>query len=263
MKRFQLLRVLVPSTVMFTLLAVFLAPAAGQPAGKKPLHLVICVTEGKGQLLKYKKYLEDNYAVRCSVIGPEEKKDKKDKDKKNVETPFVGLDALADADVILSNLYRTSPTPEHLAILKKAFLSKPVVGMRKAHHGFQNWLDVSKEVFGVNYRGHYFGKDVTIEIVDKHKDHPLLAGVKPFLPGGGLYQHTEVATDVEVLMVGGPAGKDKMPQMWSRVVKDRNSQRTLYTRYDPNDLDKNPPIRDMVTRAIFWAANRDAKSLQK
>ncbi len=261
MNRLQLLRVLVSSTVMFIMLAGSLAPAHGQPAGKKPLHLAICVTEGKGQLLKYKKYLEDTYQVRCSVVGPEEMKDKKDK--KNVETPFVGLDALADADVILSNLYRTSPTPEHLAILKKAFLSKPVVGMRKAHHGFQNWLDVSKEVFGVNYRGHYFGKDVTIEIVDKHKDHPLLAGVKPFLPGGGLYQHTEVAPDVEVLMVGGPAGKDKMPQMWSRIVKDRNNQRTLYTRYDPNDLDKNPPIRDMVTRAIIWAAHREEKSLQK
>ena len=251
MNRLQLLRVLVSSTVMFIMLAGSLAPAHGQPAGKKPLHLVICVTEGKGQLLKYKKYLEDTYQVRCSVVGPEEMKDKKDK--KNVETPFVGLEALADADV----------TPEHLAILKKAFLSKPVVGMRKAHHGFQNWLDVSKEVFGLNYRGHYFGKDVTIEIVEKHKDHPLLAGVKPFVPGGGLYQHTEVASDVEVLMVGGPAGKDKVLQMWSRVVKDRNNQRTLYTRYDPNDLDKNPPIRDMVTRAIFWAADRELKSLQK
>ena len=258
----SLLRHLVLITVLSCLIAGGIMPrqASAQNAGKKPLHLDICVTEGKGQLLKYKKYLEDTYQVRCSVVGPEEKKDK---DKKNVETPFVGLDALADADVILSNLYRTSPTPEHLAILKKAFLSKPVVGMRKAHHGFQNWLDVSKEVFGVNYRGHYFGKDVTIEIVDKHKDHPLLAGVKPFVPGGGLYQHTEVAPDVEVLMVGGPAGKDKMPQMWSRIVKDRNNQRTLYTRYDPNDLDKNLPIRDMVTQAIFWAADRDLKSLQK
>lgn len=238
-------------------------PASAQNADKKPLHLVICVTEGKGQLIKYKKYLEETYHVRCSVVGPEEKKDKKDKEKKKSETPFVGLDALADADVILSNLYRTSPTPEHLAILKKAFLSKPVIGMRKAHHGFQNWLDVSKEVFGVNYRGHYFGKDVTIEIVEKQKGNALLAGVTPFLPGGGLYQHTEVAPDVEVLMVGGPAGKEKMPQMWQRIVKDRGSQRTLYTRYDPNDLDKNPPIRDMVTRAILWAAEREEKSLQK
>ena len=258
-----MMRHLVSIFVLSCLIVCGIMPrqASAQNAGTKPLHLVICVTEGKGQLLKYKKYLEDTYQVRCSVVGPEEVKDKKDK--KNVETPFVGLDALADADVILSNLYRTSPTPEHLAILKKAFLSKPVVGMRKAHHGFQNWLDVSKEVFGVNYRGHYFGKDVTIEIVDKHKDHPLLAGVKPFVPGGGLYQHTEVASDVDVLMVGGPAGKDKMPQMWSRVVKDRNNQRTLYTRYDPNDLDKNPPIRDMLTRAMFWAADRDLKSLQK
>lgn len=257
-----MIRCFVAIVVSFFLIAAGLLPpqASAQNADKKPLHLVICVTEGKGQLIKYKKYLEETYHVRCSVVGPQEKKEK---DKKNVETLFVGLDALADADVILSNLYRTSPTPEHLAILKKAFLSKPVVGMRKAHHGFQNWLDVSKEVFGVNYRGHYFGKDVTIEIVDKHKDHPLLTGVKPFLPGGGLYQHTEVAPDVEVLMVGGPAGKDKMPQMWSHVVKDRNNQRTLYTRYDPNDLDKNAPIRDMVTRAIFWAANRDLKSLQK
>ncbi len=245
----------------FLILSFATLQAQAQGVKVKPLHIAIAVSQGKEQLVRYKNFLENNYLVRVSVIGPEESK--KGKDKKNVETPFVGLDALADAEVILSNLYRTSPTPEHLAILKKAFLSKPVVGMRKAHHGFQNWLDVSKEVFGVNYRGHYFGKDVTIEIVGEHKDNPLLAGVKPFLPGGGLYQHTEVAPDVEILMVGGPAGKDKMPQMWSRIVKERNQQRTLYTRYDPNDLDKNPPIRDMVTRALFWAANRDMKSLRK
>ena len=64
---------------------------SAQTAGKKPLHLVIAVTEGKGQLLKYKGYLETNFNVRCSVIGPQEQKDKLKKDKKNVETPFIGL----------------------------------------------------------------------------------------------------------------------------------------------------------------------------
>jgi type 1 glutamine amidotransferase len=183
------------------------------------------------------------------------------KDKK--DTPFIGLEALADCDVILSNLYRTSAPPDQLEILKKHFRSKPVVGMRKAHHGFQNWLEADMEVFGVKYKGHYFGKDVTTRIVDKHKAHPLLAGFKPFLPGGGLYQHTDVAPDVEVLMVGNPEGKPAMPQVWQRERKEHGGLRAFYTRYDPGDLSKDAGVRDMVTRAIGWAAKRDLETLRK
>lgn len=226
-------------------------------AQEKPLKLVIACGEGQAQLLNFKKYLEDNFRVQCAVVEATKVKDKEKK-----ETPFIGLEAFIDCDVILSNLYRTSAPSEQLEILKKAFRSKPVVGMRKAHHGFQNWLDADKEVFGVKYRGHYFGKGVAIQVLEKHQKHPFFEDFKPFLPGGGLYQHIDVAADVEVYMVGGPEGKPTMPQVWSREDKSRGGLRAFYTCYDPKDLSKDMGVRTMVTRALFWAANRDEKALR-
>jgi len=234
--------------------SVLLVASANSEQDPRPLHVVICLGPGKGPLSKLASYLKAKYHVQVNWVEAEKAKEEK-------ATVFKGLEHLADADVILSNLYRTSAPPNQLAVLKKFFLSKPVVGMRKAHHGFQNWLDVDQEVFGVKYRGHYFGKNVSLSIVDKHKDHPFFAGVKTFLPGGGLYSHGQLADDVEVYMTGGPEGKEPMAQTWSRIVKDRG-QRVFYTRYDPEDL-KDEGIRDMVVRVLFWAGNRDEKEHRK
>lgn len=239
---------------MVVLCVVLLTLSARSEQDPRPLHVVICLGPGKAPLSKFESYLESKYHIQVNWVEAEKAKDDK-------TTVFKGIEHLSDADVILSNLYRTSAPPDQLAVLKKHFLSKPVVGLRKAHHGFQNWLDVDREVFGVDYRGHYFGKNVTLSIVDKHKDHPFFTGVKTFLPSGGLYGHTKLAADVEVYMAGGPEGKEPMPQTWSRIVKDRG-QRVFYTRYDPEDL-KEEGIRDMVVRAIFWAGQRDEKELRK
>jgi len=170
-----------------------------------------------------------------------------EKSRNEQATPFSGLENLEEADVILSNLYRTWAPPEQLETLKKHFKSKPVVGMRKAHHGFQNWLEADQEVFGVDYRGHYRHNkrdEDSMWIVAEKKDHALVKGRKPLMPAGGLYRHTDIADDVEVLMVGGPAGDD-MPQTW---LREADGRRVFYTRYDPEDL-ADDGVRDLVIRA--------------
>lgn len=220
----------------------------------RPLHVVIAIGPGKKPLGNFADYVQARYHVQVHWLEAEKSKD-------NKVTEFIGLQHLPDADVIVSNLYRTAAPPEQLAILKKHYLSKPVVGLRKAHHGFQNWLEADQDVFGVKYRGHYFGKNVTLWIVDKDRENPLFTGVKTLLPAGGLYGHTDLAADVRVHMLGGPEGKEPMPQCWSRIVKQRG-QRVFYTRYDPEDL-KDEGIRDMVVRAIFWAGQRDQNELRK
>jgi hypothetical protein len=238
------------------------APAlAGHDKGGAPLKVVIAAGEGAGQLRKFAKYLEENYPVKCYFVEGE--KSKADKDKKQSVTEFKGLEHLADADVIVSNLYRTWAPPDQLEQLKKAFLSKPVVGLRKASHGFQNWLEADKEVFGAKYKGHYgFEKNCFIEVVDKHKDHPFVRDLKVTIPGGGTYGYKEVADDVEPYQVGGEKGKPGDPQTWSRIVKERGNQRVFYTRYDPNDIQENSTVRDLVIRAIYWAAGREAPKLK-
>lgn len=236
------------------LVAAALVIAARAEQDPRPLHVVICLGPGKTPLTKFESHLETTYHVQCSWLEAAKSKD-------DTTTVFKGLETLPDADVILSNLYRTAAAPAQLVLLKKHFLSKPVVGLRKAHHGFENWLDADKEVFGVDYRGHYFGDNVTLWIADKHLSDPLFAGLKPFLPAGGLYTHTDLAADVDVFMLGGPAGKPPLPQCWTRLVKDRG-QRVFYTRYDPEDL-QDEGVREMVVRAIFWAGQRAQDELRK
>ena len=159
----------------------------------------------------------------------------------------------------MSNLYRTWAPDDELAILKKHFLGKPVVGLRKAHHGFQNWLEADRQVFGVSYRGHYgSGKNGEIKLLDEFKEDAIFVGMNVTLPGGGCYAHRDPEADLEVYMVGGEAGKEPHPQTWSRIVKERGGQRIFYTRYDPADVDTNSTVRRMVIQAIFWAANRKA-----
>lgn len=236
-----------------------LLAAAGfspRPSGeeKPELRVVFAVGDGKGALEEYRKHLESRYRVSCRWLEAPKASKRRGSDAFEA-TPFRGIDALETCDVIVTNLYRTWAPPEELKALQEQFRSKGVVGLRRAHHGFQNWLDVDREVFGVDYEGHYYGPNVTLRVPEGAKDSPFVAGLKPFLPEGGLYQHVNVEDDVVPYLVGGPEGKPPHPQTWSREVRERK-QRVFYTRYDPRDLEKDDGVRSLVTRAIFWAAGK-------
>lgn len=218
-------------------------PAPGQP-------LTVLVACSRNQLAAYQKYLEANYHVRTVWAGNE--------GKTGEPKGLQGLEALDTCDVMLLNLYRTHPTDEQLAKIQKYFKDgKPVVGLRKASHSFQDWLEGDRVIFGAKYGGHFFEnkKEQTVVIEEKAMNHPLIAGFKPFMCGGGLYNYTELTPDVEVLMSGGPPGKS-MPVTWLRVNKETGG-RAFYTRYDPKDLQNDEGCRVMVARSLFWAANRD------
>lgn len=223
--------------------------AAAEKQSAKPLHVVIAHGPGKKQYQEFAKYLEKNYRIECSFI--EAKKG----------GPFAGIENLDKAHVVLSNLYRTQATPEQLARLKKYFLGGgPVVGMRKAHHGFQNWLEADRQVFGVRYRGHYFagrkGEKVEHKLVDP--EHPIVKGHQPFVPKGNLYNHTEIAADVTPLIINGNQGR-LVPNTW---IREHNGQQVFYTRYDPKDLE-HEQVRELLVRALCWAAKRDQEKLRR
>ena len=232
-------------------LVILPAAACAQEAREiKPLQVLVACQ--RNQLSNYQKYLEANYPLKTFWSGNEGKQGEKE--------GLQGLETLDTCDVMLLNLYRCHPTDEQLKKIQKYFKDgKPVVGLRKASHAFQTWLEGDRVIFGAKYGGHFFDKkaEQTVFIEDKAKEHPLVKGFKPFMCGGGLYNYTELASDVEVLMSGGPPGKS-MPVTWLRVNKETGG-RAFYTRYDPKDLQNDEGCRIMVARALFWAANRELK----
>lgn len=230
--------------------------ASAQQASQEKAPLKVLVACSKNQLSHYEKWLEQHYHVKCSWAGNEGKKDEK--------AGLVGLDGLDTCDVMLLNLYRVQPAPEQLPRLQKYFKDgKPVVGLRKASHAIQTWLEIDKVVFGVKYGGHFFEKkqEQTVFVEPRAKGHPLIGDFKPFMCGGGLYNYTQLAPDVEVLMSGGPPGKS-MPVTWTRLNKDSGA-RAFYTRYDPKDLQNDEGLRHMVARALFWAADKDIATMKR
>ena len=76
-----------------------------------------------------------------------------------------GLEALDTCDVAVFFTRRLMIDGEDLARVKKYCESgRPIVAIRTASHGFQNWLEFDKLVLGGNYRGHY-GNKLTMKAV--------------------------------------------------------------------------------------------------
>lgn len=129
----------------------------------------------------FRQVLDDNYPVKLSFAQPEKGKG------------IPSVEAVDKCDVIPLSQRREDTTPEQTDILKKALLKdrKPIVGIRQAGHAFNAWPEIDREVFGATYKGHFFeGKDKqVVQIEPKGKDHPLLAGFKPFMCGDYPYLH--------------------------------------------------------------------------
>ncbi len=230
-----------------------IAGVAAEPEPPKNPPLKIAIAASPKEFVSLQKYLEAQFHVVCVRIDAPKGQGVPDAEK------------VLECDVMLLNHYRVEPTEEQLKHLKKYFLSgKPVVGTRKASHAYQNWLEIDQTVLGAKYGGHFFEKkdEQKVFIEEKAKENPLVKDFKPFMCGGGLYNYTKLADGVEVLMSGGPPGKS-MPVTWTRINKERSNQRIFYTRYDPQDTDKHTDVRDMLTKALFWAADKDLEKFRK
>jgi putative membrane-bound dehydrogenase-like protein len=190
------------------------------------------------------KYLEANFPVECMRAF------------RKTDEDLPGLEQLETCDVAVFFTRRLKITGEQLDRVKKyATSGKPIVAIRTASHGFQNWLEMDKEVLGGDYKGH-FGHDEKCELklTDAGGKHEVLKGVKLFEPTGGLYKNPAVNKDVTVLMTG-EFGKEKEPVTWVREYK---GGRVFYTSLGhPKDFE-NDNFKRMLTNAIFWTAKREA-----
>jgi len=233
----------------FTLSLFLLFGAAGYAAETEPLQ--VSMVSGSWEykshesLSTYKKYLEDNYNVRVTLLKAPKRDD------------LPGLEALENCDVALFFTRRLEINGEQLERVKKYCLSgRPIVALRTASHGFQKWLEFDKLILGGNYSGHFgSGPTTAIKINPEAKGHPVLDGIVPIRSRASLYKTAPLADDCTLLMSGStPWSSGSQPVMWTRVYK---GARVLYTSLGaPQDFE-NATFRRLLANALFWAAKRE------
>jgi type 1 glutamine amidotransferase len=235
------------------LLLSLLATASAAAADSPPLKVVMFSGSSEynsaDSLNDFKKLLEKDHHCQCIVNIVEEK-----------GATLTGIEGLETADVAVFFTRRVSLSDDQIAKVKKFIAAgKGVVGIRTASHGFQTWLGFDPEILGGSYNNHY-GKDVPadVSIEEKSKDHPILAGVTPFVTTGKLYKNPKIAQDATILL------RAKTPDYgeavaWARQAKPGERGRVFYTSLGtPKDFEI-PQFRQLITNAVLWAGRQPAK----
>ena len=177
---------------------------------------------------------------------------------------FSNFDSIETADVIMFNLRRKSIKQEQMDKIKELMTGdKPVIGLRRASHAFNNWSEVDKELLGGAYNNHAPSNTLTeFEIVDSVSNHPILDDVEPYTSSAYVYYQNAshgMAEDAKVLLMGWEKGKDnpnKHPVAWVR--ENYNGKRIFYTslfgthkNVEYSDY-RNPNFHKMMANAIYW-----------
>jgi len=217
-------------------------------AQEEPLK--VCLVSGphykaNDSLAEFQKHLEENYRIKCSRVITEDYPLGKD---------LPGIEALDSADVLVVYTRRITVPADQLDRVKKyCAAGKPVLGIRTASHAFQNWSAFSKEVLGAKFGPHYNNAPMQVTLEEKAKDHPILAGVKPFSTDLGLYQYTDHAPGVEFLLTGTTKAQPPEPVAWAREV---NGGRVFYTSLGGTKDFQDPNFRQLLVNALYWLTKR-------
>lgn len=168
-----------------------------------------------------------------------------------------GLEKLAEADVMVLYTRRIVLPPEQMELVRKHVdAGKPIVGIRTASHGIQNWQpDVKafdKDVLGGSYDGHY-KNDEPAELTRGagQEGHPVFKEVKPFGTDGKLYKNEKLAADVTVLLTAKNASGQSQPVAWVRKHAGGN---VFYTSLGVQSDFEKPEFRKLLVNAVAWSA---------
>lgn len=179
-------------------------------------------------------------------------------------TDIVGIETVANADVLLVSVRRRPLPSAQLAIIKD-FVSKgkPVIGIRTASHAFtlrnkeapagtENWPEFDAEVFGGSYTNHY-GNDLKSTLFTAKKSHPILAATNAasIQPAGSLYKTSPLAPGTNILVQGSVEGEAPEPVAWTFIRSDGG--RSFYTSLGhPGDF-QQAGFESLLAAGIHWA----------
>jgi len=219
--------------------------AQAEPA-QKPLHVGLVSGSFEYQsdesLAAFQEFLEKDYPVRCLRAFAKS------------EESLAGLENLEPCDCLILFTRRLKIEGEPLEWVKRyATSGRPIIGLRTASHGFQNWLAMDKEVFGGDYQGHY-GNNLKPEvaIVETARQHPILDGVTPFTSEGSLYKNPQISPDTTVLLTG-TIPQHTEPVAWTRLYR---GGRIFYTSLGHLGDFRQPSFLRLLVNALAWTTGR-------
>lgn len=233
-------------------------------AGQQEAPLRICLISGSVEyesdvsLTQFQVHLEKNFNVECTLLKAQGRLTRRGE-----HDTLPGLEALEASDVAVFFTRRVTIEGEQLEQIKKYCLAgRPLVAVRTASHGFQNWLEFDREVLGGNYQGHEPSATTPVTYHPVMAQfHPVLDGVSVFRSPYTLYKTSPLAEDAKLLMEGtsqgkaeGKSGGGREPAVWTRTYK---GARVLYTAMGGREDFENPVFLRLLTNAVFWTARRE------
>jgi len=177
-----------------------------------------------------------------------------------------GIEAVADADVLLVSVRRRTLPADQLKFVKE-FVSagKAVVGIRTASHAFclrgkepaaglENWTEFDKEVFGGNYTNHHGnGPKTTIarpaEISKITADILNSVAVDKLAGNGSLYKVSPLAESASPVLMGSVPTADPEPVAWFNKRSDGGT--SFYTSLGHIEDFANPEFQQLLKNAIL------------
>ena len=205
-------------------------------------------------LPEFAQMLREQYGCHCSILHGQGGSD----------VPITA--ELKDADCLVLYIRRLALPKEQLDRVRQYLKSgQPIVALRTASHAFDvhgkskegqdEWPEFDAQVLGGNYSGHGPNdRGTDVAVVAEQARHRLLKDVEPaqWHSIGSLYYTAPVAPGATVLMTG--ALDDRIePLTWMRSYGET---RVFYTGLGHPDDFREPPFRQLLVNAIFWAIDR-------
>jgi uncharacterized protein len=179
---------------------------------------------------------------------------------------FVGLDALAEADLlVIFTRFRVLPDAQMAMFSNYLDSGRPVLGLRTSSHAFRfpadsawhGWNDgFGRDVLGtpwISHHGHASRTRVTI--LPEAKEHPILAGVAADFEVRSWLYHVRIppGKQVEPLLHGAPVDTaiepEPGPVAWTT---SNNGGRVFFTTLGHRDDFAVPAARTLINNAVDW-----------
>lgn len=223
---------------------------------ERPLR--ICLVSGSEEyesaksFPKLKEALESKHRIRCTLLQAEG------------DQKLPRLEALDDADLAILFTRRIKISVQELEPLKRYIQSqKPIIGIRTASHGFQNYLEFDKVVMGGNYKSHLGkGTHTLISRIPAAENHPVLKGVgAKWESQYTLYRTAPLAADCMPLLNGECSDHSVThPAAW---VREHEGRRLFYTSLGGFKDWENPDFQKLVWNAILWTTQVSEETLKR